>query len=52
MPQHFLVFKLLNLAYSEILRSLLIKAIDDPEQDIDELIISILDRLFDYKEPK
>lgn len=36
-------------AYAEILRDLLIKAIDDPNETWDDIVIKMLDRLFDYK---
>jgi len=52
MGKYFVVFELLNMAYSKILRSLVLKAIDDPDSEIDELVMSILDRLFNYKEVK
>jgi len=52
MGKYFVVFELLNLAYSNILRSLVLKAIDDPDSEVDELVMSILDRLFNYKEAK
>lgn len=39
---------LIKLAYRIILRDLVVKAIDDPDSDIDDFVIGLLDRLFDY----
>ena len=43
----------LKAAYRHLLRPLVKKAIDNPDEDWDETVMEILDRLFDYKdEPK
>lgn len=36
------------MAYATILRALVLKAIDDPDSEIDDIVMSILDRIFDY----
>lgn len=42
------LYKLLCMAYAEILRELVQKAIEDPNSDWDDTIIMMLDRLFNY----
>ncbi len=42
------IFALIKLAYATILRKLVLKAIDDDESEVDEIVMGILDRLFDY----
>jgi len=37
-----------KLLYKTILRPLVLKAIDDPDSDIDDIAMGILDRVFDY----
>jgi hypothetical protein len=44
------LYRVACFAYSAILRSVLQKAIDDPEEEWDELIIEICDRIFDYSD--
>ena len=39
---------LVKYAYRVILRDLLIKAIDNPDSEVDEFVVAMLDRLFDY----
>ncbi len=43
------LYSLVCKAYKEILRDLLLKAIDDPNETWDDIVINMLDRLFDYK---
>jgi len=43
--------KLMCMAYQEVLRSMLLKAIDDPNQEWDDMVIKSLDRLFGYTPP-
>jgi len=40
--------KLLCMAYREILRDLLLQAINDPDEEWDDMVLMVLDRLFDY----
>ncbi|MCD6126074.1 MAG: hypothetical protein J7J19_03600 [Thaumarchaeota archaeon] len=44
------LYRLLCMAYAQILRELVQKAIEDPNSDWDDTVITILDKLFDYKE--
>lgn len=44
------IYTIICYAYKSILRSLVKKAIDDPDSEIDEFVLSLLDKLFDYKE--
>jgi hypothetical protein len=44
------LYRLTCFAYSTILRSVLQKAIDDPEEEWDELVIEICDRIFEYSD--
>ena len=41
---------LAQIAYAKMLRTVIIKAIDDPNSDIDESIIKILDIILTYDE--
>ncbi|KKL87823.1 hypothetical protein LCGC14_1930870 [marine sediment metagenome] len=41
-------FLVLKFVYRTILRDLVIAAIDNPDSDIDDFVIKLLDRLFDY----
>lgn len=42
------LWSLAKMAYSQILRPLLVKAIDDPDQEWDDLVLQALDRVFEY----
>ena len=42
------VLALLKMAYSSILRGLLVNAIEDPEEEWDDLVLKMVDALFDY----
>ena len=39
-----------KIVYAKILRALAIKAIDDPNSELDELTVRILDIIFEYKD--
>ncbi len=41
-------FLVLKFVYRTILRDLIKTAIDNPDSDVDEFVLSMLDRLFDY----
>lgn len=41
-------FFILKTLYSMVLRDLVVKAIDDPDQEWDDLLLTILDRIFEY----
>ena len=47
--QTFGVLMILKVVYQHMLRPLVLKAIDDPNEDWDDTVMEILDRLFDYK---
>ena len=42
------IWFLIKLVYKTILRDLLIKAIDDPDSEVDDFVVAMLDRLFEY----
>jgi len=44
------VWALAKIAYRTILRPLVIEKIDNPNSEIDDVIIKILDSIFDYSE--
>ena len=44
----FKAFSLIKFAYKTILRDLVFKAIDNPDSEVDEFVMKMLDRLFDY----
>jgi len=43
-----LIWRLVKMAYATILRDLVVKAIDNPDSELDDIALSILDRIFDY----
>jgi len=43
------LYKMLCMAYGQFLRPLVKKAIDDPDSEIDDIAMSILDKLFNYQ---
>ena len=44
------ILRIIEFAYATILRKLVVKAIDDPESEVDDFILELLDRLFNYKQ--
>jgi len=42
------LYKMLCMAYSQFLSPLVKKAIDDPDSEIDDIAMSILDKLFNF----
>ena len=42
------IWTIVRLVYKSILRPLVFKAIDDPDSDIDDFVLGILDRIFEY----
>jgi len=42
------IFKLIKTAYASILRPLVEKSVADSESKIDDFILKVLDKLFDY----
>ncbi len=44
----FKVLVIMRFVYKTVLRDLIVKAIDNPDSDIDEFVIKMLDRIFDY----
>ena len=42
------ILKVVSMLYSQILRDLLKKAIDDPEQEWDDFILDLCDKMFGY----
>lgn len=44
-----LVFLLIKAVYSQFLRPLVVKAINDPNSEWDDFVLARLDALFDYK---
>ena len=45
-----MVYKILQTLYKSILRKMLIKAIDDPETEVDDFIVGVIDKVMLYKE--
>ena len=43
-----LIWKLVQFAYETILRKLVFDAIDNPDSEVDDLVLAFLDRLFNY----
>lgn len=44
------LWQLAKMAYSTILRSLLKTAIDNPDEEWDDMILQVCDRIFEYSE--
>lgn len=44
-----LIYNLMKVAYAQILRDLLLKAIDDPDSEWDDIVLSITDSIFNYE---
>jgi len=42
------IFGLVKIAYKMILRDLLLSAIDDPDQEWDDVVLDICDKIFGY----
>jgi len=43
------IWAIVKMAYKIILRPLLVKAIDDPDSEVDDFILRLLDNLFEYE---
>jgi len=43
------IWTIVKMAYKIILRPLLVKAIDDPDSEVDDFILRLLDNLFEYE---
>lgn len=48
--QWFGIMMIMKAAYHHLIRPLVKKAVDDPDETWDDYLMQILDRLFDYKE--
>ena len=44
------MLKVLEMAYRVMLRDLLVKAVDDPDEEWDDAVLRIADGLFNYEE--
>ena len=44
------LWKLAQAAYKFLLRRVIVKAIDNPDKEIDDIILRALDALFNYKQ--
>lgn len=44
------IFKIICMVYATILRPLVLKAIDNPDSEIDDFVMARLDDLFNYGE--
>lgn len=42
------VWTLIRFAYRAVLRDLVVKAIDNPDSEIDDFVLRMLDNLFEY----
>ena len=42
------VFVIIKMVYATILRDLVLKAIDNPDSQVDEFVMRMLDNLFEY----
>lgn len=43
------IMKVMSMLYSQILRDLLRKAIDDPDQEWDDFVLGLCDKIFGYE---
>jgi hypothetical protein len=46
------LWTIIKLIYKVILRPLVLKAIDDPDSEIDDFVMRILDNIFEYESGK
>jgi len=46
------LYDILCLLYAKVLRDLVKQAVDNPDSEVDEFIMSLLDKLFSYTESK
>lgn len=44
-----LILGLIKQIYGQLLRPLLVKSIDDPESEWDDIVLRMVDNLFEYK---
>ena len=44
-----MLYKAICMVYASALRGLVVKAIDDPESEIDEIAMKVMDSLFNYE---
>ncbi len=44
----FKVYVILQIVYREILRELVFNAINNPDSEVDEFVLNLLDKLFGY----
>jgi len=42
------VFNIIKMIYKTLLRDLVVKAIDNPDSEVDEFVLRLLDNLFEY----
>jgi len=42
------VYGIIKMVYAQILRDLVFRAIDNPDSEIDEFVLRMLDNLFEY----
>lgn len=42
------LWTIIKMVYKHILRPLVLKAIDDPESEVDDFVMRLLDNLFEY----
>lgn len=47
--KYLLIMELIQAAYAKLLRPLLVKSIDDPDTEWDDVVLSVIDRIFDFK---
>jgi len=45
------IWTLIKLAYSSILRPLVVEKVQQSSTEIDDFVLSVLDKIFDYNEP-
>jgi len=46
------LWTIIKMVYKIILKPLVLKAIDDPDSEIDDFVMEILDRIFEYETGK
>lgn len=42
------LYNILAMVYSSLLRGLVVKAVSDPDEEWDDILLDVLDRLFGY----
>jgi len=43
------IYEVLCIAYAKVLRDLIVELVNDPDSQVDEILLGILDKVFNYE---